>query len=525
MHKKKSIFRNVLLCFFAAMLSVSCLLEKDGPSPDMRGVMIQLNVSADGMTKAVYEDPEDAEKAIRSLRVYAFSGERLAGYVSRQDTEQNESFYMDLELPASGTHDIDFYLIANEEEMAYENGLVQISENMTKTELKALRFTGLVNRTMLPMYCDSTVAVNVDAVSADSNTAPGHEGHYILSQTVEFALKRSLAKLSVYAAKTAGAEITPQILGVDLLAKGTREYSYLFPQADDVLDAVHTRANNRQFVTSAVNVYKAVAKGTAAQTDPANYTEVVGGVYIPEVREGVPYDDPSYRWDVYTGDIEDESRSAVLHVEYSLGEGEEIRNGYIYLPCIERNDHVKVCILINAEGQITVNYVVADWEWNESSMNNWFFDYPTHSYLRHDVPNSEEELDDKPADKAIMSESEPFVGYFSMTYPETDKWTPTFTGLNAPKCDVKVYNDRTDELLYDSSDESKMDPIDVSEDWYRIEVLPKVGMDIGDTVNLSITYTLRGFDVAEFLLINGSYGNYFWPGSTDANFVTITMVI
>lgn len=519
MQNINNILKNTALCLLAAMLSVSCLLEKDRLSDQMQGVMIQVSVSAEGMTKAEYEAPADAEKLINSLRVYAFYGDRLAGYTQRQATALGEPFYMDLELPETGIHNVDFYLIANEAEMAYENGLVQLSENMTRNQLEALKFTGLTERKSLPMYCRHlSEPINVDAVSASANTIAGHEGHFILANPVSFTLERSLAKLSVYAAKTEGAASNPQIRSISLLAQGTREYSYLFPQTDAVLDAVPHRANNRNILLSAVEITSSVTKGSAEAASPENYTEVAVGAYLPEVREGTAYDDPSYRWNEFTGKAEDMTRAAVLHIEYNLGEGQDLRNAYVYLPKVQRNHHIKVCILINAEGQILINYVVADWDWDEDRMDNWFFDYPTHTFLWHSVPQNEEDLLSHPLSKAVMSESQPFIGYFQMTYPSSDKWTPTLEGLNASNCEIAIYD------VADLSTPVSA-PVPASDKWYRIEVSPKTGyMTAGEVVNLAITYTPGGLTESEYLLINGSHPNYFWPESTSGNYVTITMV-
>lgn len=514
-----NIIKNTALCFLAAMLSVSCLLEKDGPSAEMQGVMIQVNVTAGGMTKAETEDPTSAEKIINSLRVYAFYGERLAGYAKRQTTALGEPFYMDLELPATGIHNVDFYLIANEAEMAFENGLVQLSDNMTKAQLEAVKFTGLVDRKALPMYCRKlSEPINVEAISSTANTEAGHEGHFILANPVTFTLERSLAKLSVYAAKIDGVSSNPQIRGINLLAQGTREYSYLFPQTDATLDAVPHRANNRIILSSAVEVTKSVVKGSAEANDASNYTEITSGQYLPEVREGAAYDDPSYTWNTFVGHPADAPRAAVLHIEYALGAGQDLKNAYVYLPRVERNHHIKICILINAEGQIIINYVVADWDWDEDKMQNWFFDYPTHTYVWHEIPQNNDDLHEVPATKATMSETQPFVGYFQMTHPVSDQWMPTLEGLNASKCDIKVYN------IADLST-PLTPPFAASEDWYKIEVHPRAShMYPGEKVNLAITYTPGGLTESEYLLINGSYSDYFWPESASENYITITMV-
>ena len=524
MLKNNNIIINTALCIFAAMLSVSCLLEKDGPSAAVQGVMVEMNVSAPGMTKAEYEDATDAEKVINTLRVYAFYGNRLAGYTSRESTALGEPFYMDLELPATGKHNVDFYLIANEEEMADGNSVLQLSENMTISQLESIRFTGLVNRTAIPMYCKKTeVEINVDAVTEQPNTADGHEGHFILADPVTFELEIPLVKLSVYAAKSDGAAGNPEIISVDFLAKGTRQYSYLFEQQDAVLDAVNPRANNRNLLTSSVSVTKAVVKGSSAVGVPANYTPVVEGAYFPEVREGLDFEDPAYRWNTFTGAAEDEGRAAVLFITYTLGgEDRSVRPAYLYLPRMDRSNHIKICILINAEGQILINYSVADWDWDESRMQNWFFDYPTHTYVWHVIPEDEDDFQAKPGMAAVMSASTPFKGYFRMTYPESDKWTPTLEGLNASYCDVSVFNERTGDKVFDSDEPA---PLPVSEDWFRIEVYPRAGyMNPNDFVNLAITYTPGGSTESEYLLVNGSYPEFFWDGSTSENYVTITMV-
>ena len=189
---------------------------------------------------------------------------------------------------------------------------------------------------------------------------------------------------------------------------------------------------------------------------------------------------------------------------------------------MERNHHIKVCLLINPEGQLIANYEVADWDWDESKMTDWFFDYPTHTYLWHFPPANEGDFLTKPGKAATMSESTPFEGYFQMTYPESDKWIPTLEGLHSSDADINVYNVRTNEKVFSSKSPT---PLPVSEDWFRIEVVPQAGhMAIGEFVNLAITYTPGGLSESEYLLINGSYPDFFWNGSTSENYVTITMV-
>ena len=218
----------------------------------------------------------------------------------------------------------------------------------------------------------------------------------------------------------------------------------------------------------------------------------------------------------------DAARSAVLHIEYSMGAGQELKNGYVYLPCISRNAHIKVCILINSEGNIIINYVVADWEDNE--MPDLRFDYPSHTYLLESIPAAGESSPSHASKEAQMSETVPFRGYFQMTYPANDNWTPTLIGLNASQCTVRVYD-------YAGNTEVPRSawPIQASEDWYMIEVSPNPGhMQAGETVNLAISYTATGFETIEYMMINGTDQNFYWPyqdpAAQDADYVIITMV-
>ena len=94
--------------------------------------------------------------------------------------------------------------------------------------------------------------------------------------------------------------------------------------------------------------------------------------------------------------------------------------------------------------------------------------------------------------------------------------------INANKCEIYVYE-------VESGDEITTFPIPASNKWYRIEVWPSVGkMEVGDETKLAISYTASGLVESEFLLINGSTKNYYWPYSgtsaQDANYVIITMV-
>ena len=498
----------MLLCFVAAALFVGCQQERESLLvAEERSVTVELSISTEDVSRAT---PTEMERAINSLRIYAFYKGKKVGYVYREATEAGAPLYMDLTLPESGVHNVEFYLIANEAEMAEENGVVALSADMTAAMLESIKFTGLVHGEALPMYEKSVQAVDVDAVNSDANTIVGHEGHFVLSQKLEFGLLRPIAKLSLYGAKVSGATSQPRIHKVELLADGTRQYNYLFPQDEAVLNEIPSRANNRSLLASSVAITDEVVKGDAMASDPNNYTTVVAGEYISEVAVG------SSSWDTPSGS----SNAGVLRVEYALGEGQLVKNAFVYLPTIKRNHHIKVCVLFNAEGNLVVNYDVAEWEDNE--MQDYHFDYPTHSFLMAELPTTENIGEIRPTEMATMAEGRPFKGFFQMSKPANDAWTPTLLGLNGSNCEIIVYD-------VESGDEVTSFPIPASEKWYRVEVWALGGkMDVGKEVMLAISYLASGLSESEFLLINGSNLDFYWPysGATkqDANYVIITMV-
>ena len=511
MQKLNNIFLKAAVLLTTAMILAGCLLEKEDASETMQKVMIELSVAADQMTKSA---STDIETKINSLRIYAFNEDKLAGYAARGIIAEGEPFYMDLELPASGEYDVFFYVIANEANMAYQNDAVTLSPDMTRSQLEAIRFTGLTSASAIPMYACQKESVNVDQVMAGANSADGHDGHIVLTKKVQLQLSRSLAKISLLAAKADGMAAAPQILNVTLLAGGTRTCSYLFPQEDQVLNEVASRSNDRNLLSSAVTVSESVVPGSSASKDPSNFSLIFSDAYLPEVTYG------SSDCSVSSGN----SREVVLKVEYSLGEGGEVRRGFVYMPRITRNTHYKVCLVVNSEGRLIINYEVAPWEDNE--MNNLHFDYPTHSYLRESIPATEEEIASEPSAPAIMSEAKPFEGYFQMNYPENDAWTPTLEGPMAGKCTVEVYETNG---LNETPVPMEQWPIAACEKWFKVVVKPNpMKLEAGDEVRLAITYTASGFDEVEYLLINGSYQEYYWPyegtSSEDANYIIIEMV-
>lgn len=482
-----------ILCIVAAFIgtlaaAVSCTKE-DG-TPQEQKVLIQINLDVDSATKAT---PTEQEKRINTVRIYAYredSGDFVGQYY--RSTASSEPIFMDLALPVKGQYKVQFYIFVNETSVNFSDGHA-FSERPTREQLGTVRFQSLKPDSPLPMYCIQSETIDVDNISTDLNDAPGHEDHYFLVQSATFTLEPSLAKLSVYAAKAQGTAVA-KVHSVSYLKAGLRQYIYYLPVDDLILSAVPNRAIGQDFVTEETILTKTAASGSI---DADDYDLLVADQYIPETEVGGDF------WDIKV-----DERQAAVHIQYSVGDDGVLKHGYVYLPKIVRDRHYKIYFTVTSEGRIILNYQVADWE--EADMTDLWFDYPTHSYLE----DSEDEA--KPTAPAQMSADEPFECYFRMSYPFNEKWRPMILDELSDKVTVKVYRG-----LQEVSVPVNADP----DNWYRITVTPGETLKAGDKVNLAIIYSPSGSTTGEYeyLLINGSQDNYYWPGCTDANSVTITV--
>lgn len=491
-----------MIRYFRIFCSVTVLLAafvlsgcaKIGHEQTEKLVTLQISLEAKGMTKS---QPSDAERSIGSVRIYAYrkdTGSRVGHYY--RGTASSEPIYMDLALPERGQYEVDFFIFVNETAVRLPEDFA-FTENLSRDILRQARFTSVSQDGVIPLYCEDSATINVEDVYDNLSTLPGHEGHQVLVQKMEFTLSSSVAKLSVYAAMAEGVS-SSKIHYVGILKGGLRQYVHFLPVDDQTLASVPERAVGRDLMTSEMLLTKHAAHGSENTDD---YNLLVADHYIPETEVGSEF-----------LDVKASDRQATVHVQYSVGEGGELRNGYIYLPRINRSTHYNVCLLITSEGRIILSYKVAPWD--KVDMNELWFDYPTHSFIEDDVEG------EKPSAPATMSHDKPFVGYFKMSYPSTETWRPTIIGDDVKKADVKVYNGLT-----------PVEPPVMADDknWYRIEVTPHDDLLPGSEVELGITYS-PDFSVNgqyEFLLINGSQNNWYWPyegeSAQDANKVIITV--
>lgn len=481
-----------ILRFMAALFVASAMLgscSKETDHVEEQYVTVQINLDSEATKAEITEQ----EKVIGSVRIYAYR-EDNGDFVGRyfRESASNEPIFIDLALPVRGEYDVLFYIFVNETSVNMSDGFT-FPDRPSQKQLASARFQFLKSDAPMPMYCVKSESIDVSQVSDELNTAPGHEDHFFLKKKVTFKLFRPLAKLSVYAAKAQGT-VAAKVHSVSYLKAGCRQYMYYLPADDLTLAAIPNRAIGRDLMTEETPLTNVAMSGS---TNAADYNLLLSDVYIPETEVG---------GSVWQTKVDE--RQAAVHIQYSVGEDGVLKHGYVYLPKIVRDTHYKIFFTVTSEGRIILNYQVADWE--EADMTDLWFDYPTHSYLE------DTEDEDMPTAPAQMSVDNPFECYFRMSYPQNEKWRPMILDELSDKVTVKVFKGLQEVSLPVSAD---------PDNWYRIQVTPGETLQSGDKVNLAIIYSPTGSTTGEYeyLLINGSQDNYYWPGSTDANKLTITV--
>jgi hypothetical protein len=103
----------LLALLFAAFAFEGCVNDNE---QTLREPVVRMTLPISLGTKAVgTEAATDSELSIYSLRVYAFSGGKLAGhYYYSGDAVSKISFLLDLKLYSSTTQSVMLYAIANE---------------------------------------------------------------------------------------------------------------------------------------------------------------------------------------------------------------------------------------------------------------------------------------------------------------------------------------------------------------------------------------------------------------------------
>ena len=536
MHRISNIFYRFAAFISVLAVAVSCISKKghlDVQQNRLATVLMKFDVSADNAQVKSADGLTQAEKAINTLRIYAFTDGKNVGHYYQGSSVETD-ILMDITMinvnTTTGKQNIKFYVIANETSMVLEETMPKFNEMTTEKELNDYRFIAMNESGGVPMFCCDTVMLNMKAFRSVNTIAGnashiGHEDHQILARTLDFELKRPIGKISFMAAKKSSS--TPDVVfnSVSLLASGTRQYNYLMPQDEEFLKTLAPGLNDRPFFNS-------TSPYTVTATEEDGHEEIAS-LYCAELPYG------SEEWNTPNND-----NSAVLKVEYSMGQGADLRNVYIYLPPILRNQWVKVMCTVSGQGQIVVRYTVQDWnlvigsdEDGDGEEDYIVFDYPTHTYILPSLPTQDNPYPDPdpnggPAIMPHMSIQNPFCGYFQILYPEGQKWSPTIVRVengNAQVSDyaIKVYNvDRYGNEVDVTNNNETYGLNEDQSSYFKIEVVPSEAKNVGSKVYLGITAEIQGFGHAEYLLINGSQAEHFWPaeGGNDPSVLIITQV-
>jgi hypothetical protein len=520
--------RKVRYLFLAAFVAACCAGamsgcgKEEGMGSDSAGkknVSVLLNVDSRSVD-ATDGTPTDEESALHTLRVYAFVGDRRVGYYyGSGDFGSPAVFLMDMALTSTTSQTVEFYVVANEAAMVTRGGSDVLTETTTRRQLGQFNFTELDISQGLPMYCQTTVAIDVAADSPNPPADPDHGGHTQLAQTVDIRLRRPVAKLGVFAAKRPGETAELRITGLQMLAEGTRMRNYLMEQNRTVLEGVQPKPSPFLLtpVTAPVGEL-AVPAGeteTAARLDPANYTPVLDAPFYP-------FENP---WgNGGSWNIPGDEYGNVLQVDYKFGD--EDRTGLVYLPEVVRNSYYTVCCLMNNTGKFTVEYMVADWN-DGDSWNDLVFDSPSYTNPLQPSPDGGSTVPatapaiyynpdyDPAADDTFDPLSAAAAGsysfFFQLSAPSGQEWTATLTPVEATTAGVSAADYSV--TVYDLAGK-KVEKPTASDDFYRIVVraLNEDSKFVGNYVGLGITYTpaWEGAGVGTYLLINGEKGNTKW---------------
>ena len=211
-------------------------------------------------------------------------------------------------------------------------------------------------------------------------------------------------------------------------------------------------------------------------------------------------------------------------IEYTVDNNQSITR-YVAIPnAILRNRDYQVHALVRADGQIDVNYVVAEWddvEWNLD------FDAPVHTQLLTSADINATAPDSAPVvyfdNSDDTGEKGAFVGYFMMEGPLGVTWKPTLTNASADDYQVRVYtNIDKNGVAHADYDILVTDANIEAEDnrFYKIVVVAKNQNNINKVVKLGITYApIWNEEASPLLIINKGEGegDCYYPWTATGN--------
>lgn len=498
--------KYIALLVLAAATVAGCT---KAPAPDLGeelNVLLQMSVG----TKAVTETdgtPTDAESAIHTLRVYAFVDGQPAGHFYTSDYATLEGaagtasgaakhFLMDIKMYSLGSRNVDFYVIANEDAMVtIGSSPAGFDENTTEAELNRFTFTSLnLGNGMalgLPMCCKKTE--RIDFADDDENnpqTIPGHEGHILLKQKLNFELERPVGKIGVFAAKPIGEEGTLTVTGLSVTRSRFVNFLMLPANLEEAYDNEGSQAVPRDLATVDGSVTAEVASG---ETDARKYTPVQAEAYYP-------FENP---WGSDIWSAPGDTRGNILTISYKYDTDNQERTGTVYLPPVVRNTYYMVCCQLSNSGKITVNYSVADWDDAEPYELEFAapeYELPTQSYPVASTPYA---LPTVHYNGDPAAQEGTFSINFKISGPVGQVWTPTL--LNATDADYQI--------TVTQNGSPVAAPYLASADPYGITIRALRPDNVGKMLEFAISYTPQWDPTGtSLLMINGnSESEVRWP--------------
>ena len=525
-------FVALLALLFAAFVVVGCNNDNNQAVANKTTTMI-LPISID--TRAIgSQSATDGELAINELRVYAFTGSKLAGhYYYSGDAVSKISFLLDLTLYASTTQSVMLYAIANETSFLRYSNTTSLSASTTEAELKSLYFSHVDVKSGLPMFYASAsptllnVANDATAMPEDVVNANDHAEHTLIAETISLQLERATSKIELYATKQPGEYAELRITGVRADKAGIRVRNYLMPQSAATLQALEPHDTDQTLALASSSVVVTTTLPTdyasatesqkqAMRTDKLNHTSLLAAPYYAFEN---PYGSNNPL------SVEANGKGAVLHIDYEFNGS--ARTAQVNMPALERNTYYPIYCLFNNEGKMQIDYIVAPWD--ESKENNEWgeieFDYPTYSSPVLPL----EESATRPFARPEMwyssqNEDGAFSCRFIMWAPVGQQWTAV---VDAPTSDyaVRVY-DKDGNLQPDATVTVKSD-LGIT-DWYTIKVVPLRNLKVAgveEQVKLHIIYTPSWMHHSDYLLINGEQDNPAYVSSgNDPETIIITQI-
>lgn len=426
-----------------------------------------MNIAADGAE--TYADSPETGETIKTLWVYAFRGNVQIGSYRVSDVASAYPdgairFLMDLELPSySDPCDVTFYVVANEESFRNSttsgkpSGSLFFQGEMSRSALDGYTFerisSGTASAPVLPLTLRTTRTLDPSRVTV--NAAAGHEGHYLLTDPLEFSLVRSVSRVDLFFTRESGGptDYTLDIHSVTMAPAGLCDYGYAFPVTDlGLLTGIPHTTTSPYYLVGAEN--DDTPTRVTAMTERENhdlYEDLTSG------RRYYCYENPFGSSDV---NVAGDGKGYELRVTYSIdGGGKSVKS--IYLPPTDRNTLYRVWCCVPYDGLIYVNYTVADWIDTEEV--DLTFDYPEYEfkpYVEGDRNTETHYAGDGSTAGSVR---------FSFKMRKGISWTPSLLG-DAGGYRINVYPEN-------QPSEWNGAAISPSETWYTIEITPVHGLE------------------------------------------------